>query len=164
MKRYRLHREQIIGRPREEVFSFFEKPENLARITPPSMGFKIITPSPIHMAPGALIDYTIRIFGIRRRWTTRITEYNPPYAFVDEQMRGPYSFWRHTHHFEEIPDGTRVVDTVEYVVPFGIFGRLIHALFVKWQLDRIFNYRAQRIKSIFGHEHSFQSGQAHEKG
>ncbi len=160
MKRYRLHREQIIDRPRAEVFAFFEKPENLAKITPPSMRFKILTPGPVHMSSGALIDYTIRIFGIRRRWTTRITEYDPPRKFIDVQLRGPYVFWRHTHRFDETADGTRVVDGVEYIVPYGLLGDLIHALFIRRQLNRIFDYRARKIGGLFAGKHDSSSNRA----
>ncbi len=163
MRRYTLKREQTIARPRAEVFSFFEKPENLAKITPPSMEFKILTPQPITMTSGALIDYTLRIFGIRQRWTTLILMYEPPTEFVDVQLRGPYVFWRHTHHFEETADGTRVVDYIEYILPYGFFGRMINALFIRRQLKGIFDYRGRKIREIFENEHGSHSDPAREK-
>ena len=163
MKRYELNREQIIDRPRNQVFSFFERPENLARITPPSMRFRILTPGPITMAAGALIDYTVRIFGIRRRWTTRIESYDRPNEFVDVQLRGPYTFWRHTHRFEDVTEGTRMIDRVDYIVPFGLSGRLAHKFFIKRRLRDIFDYRSRKIREIFGSEHSSRSDPAGEK-
>lgn len=152
MKRYTLRREQIIEKPRAEIFSFFEKPENLAKITPPSMRFKVLTPGPITMAAGALIDYTITIFGVRRRWTTQIAAYDPPHGFIDVQLRGPYSFWRHVHRFEDVAGGTRVSDNIEYIVPYGLLGRLVHAIFIKRQLECIFDYRARKIRDIFARD------------
>lgn len=145
-----LSREQFIPAPVADVFAFFSRPENLAKLTPPELGFLILTPSPIEMKPGALIDYTIRIFGMRARWTTLITAYDPGRSFVDEQLKGPYSFWHHTHRFEEAPGGTMVRDEVRYALPFGPLGRLGHALVVKRQLESIFGYRAKVIGTIFG--------------
>ncbi len=147
---YTLKRTQRIERSIEEVFDFFKKPENLAVITPPALGFVILTPSPIKMGEGALIDYTIRSVGVRLRWTTLITEYDPPYKFCDVQIRGPYSFWHHTHRFEALESGTQVVDEVRYMLPFGPLGRLAHTLFVQKQLTRIFDYRTETIRRIFG--------------
>ncbi len=164
MKRYTLERKQMIFRPRAEVFSFFEKPENLAMITPPSMRFEILTPGPIKMATGTLIDYVIRIFGFRRRWTTLILMYDPPHEFIDVQLRGPYVFWRHTHYFDDVPGGTRVVDRVEYIVPYGLFGRLIHAILIRRQLNHIFDFRSRKIGEILAGERNSQPNPAYEKG
>ncbi len=145
---HRLHREQVVDRSLDDVFEFFARPENLARITPPSMGFVILTPSPIEMKPGALIDYTVRTFGLPIRWTTLITAYEPPHRFIDVQLRGPYSFWHHTHTFEADGDRTRIIDEVRYALPFGPLGDLIHALVVRRQLARIFDYRAGVIEKL----------------
>lgn len=145
---YALHYQQIIARPRDRVFAFFERPENLARITPPSLGFVIRTPSPIVMARGLEIDYTIRILGIPIPWRSRIARYEPPHAFVDEQLRGPYAFWRHTHRFLEVAQGTCVIDEVEYAIPGGPLGRLAHTLYVRRELERIFEYRAKALGPI----------------
>jgi ligand-binding SRPBCC domain-containing protein len=132
------------------VFGFFEKPENLARITPPSMGFEILTPPPIRMRQGALIDYTVGVLGVRTRWTSLIAEYEPPHRFVDVQLKGPYSFWHHTHRFQEEKGGTRILDEVRYMMPMGILGRMAHALWVGRQLNRIFDYRVRVIDAHFG--------------
>jgi ligand-binding SRPBCC domain-containing protein len=142
---YILKREQLIARPVDEVFAFFERPENLARITPPSMALEILTPAPIKMAPGTIIDYTVRAFGIRHRWTTIITAYDPPHRFVDVQLRGPYSFWHHTHTFEAVSGGTMIRDEVRYLLPMGILGQLAHHLAIKRQLSDIFDYRSRII-------------------
>ena len=150
MKIYTLHREQFVGRSLEEVFAFFSRPENLARITPASMGFEIITPPPIEMKAGALIDYTVRTWGVPVRWTTLIAEFVPPLRFVDVQLKGPYSFWHHTHRFEAVKGGTRITDEVRYALPLGPIGRLAHALMVKGQLDRIFRHRERAIEHLFG--------------
>ena len=152
MKIYTLHVEQIVPQPLDEVFSFFSRPENLTEITPASMGFVIITPSPIEMKSGALISYTIRLLFTRVRWTSLITLYEPPHKFVDEQLRGPYSFWHHTHTFSKTAEGTLIVDDVRYALPWSFFGRAVHRLFVRRQLKSIFSCRSQRICEIFGLE------------
>ena len=148
MKVFTLHRTQRIRRPRSDVFAFFEQPENLARITPPSMGFEILTPPPIIMKEGAVIDYRVRIFGLSRHWRTLITAHDPPHRFVDEQLAGPYRFWHHTHTFEDDGDATVITDDVRYVLPFGPLGRLAHALVVRRQLDKIFAYRERVISTL----------------
>lgn len=146
MKKYTLRKVQMIRRPREEVFSFFSKPENLKLITPPGLDFIILTPLPINMKSGTLIDYSVRILGVRRHWTTLIIDYNPPEKFVDVQLKGPYTFWHHTHTFKETEEGTLLEDNVQYIVPFGILGRLAHALLIRRQLNHIFEYRAKVIR------------------
>jgi hypothetical protein len=148
VKTFTLTRKQQLPYPQEYVFSFFKSPENLAYITPESLDFRILTPSPISMRVGTLIDYTIRWFGVRLRWRTMITTYEPPFCFVDEQIKGPYSFWHHTHIFEESAGGCAMVDEVRYVLPFGIVGEAIHGLFVRYQLERIFDYRARVIENL----------------
>ena len=148
MKIYTLKRRQAIAQPRREVFKFFEKPENLEKITPGSVGFHILTPRPINMKAGTVLDYTIRVIGIPVRWTTLISDYDPPIQFRDVSLRGPYSFWHHTHTFEETEQGTVMTDEVRYALPFGPIGRLVHALFVRRQLNHIFDYRAEIIRDM----------------
>ena len=148
MKIYTLEREQTVNRPLEEVFEFFSKPENLARITPPHMGFNILTPLPIDMRSGTVIDHTVRIFGVIVRWQALISSYDPLRSFTDEQLKGPYTYWHHRHRFEKYGNGTRIYDSVSYVLPFGFLGRLIHSLFVKRQLNRIFDFRYSAIERI----------------
>lgn len=150
MRVYHLHREQVVPVKREEVFPFFAKPENLAKITPPSMGFIILTPTPIRMKEGAIIDYTVRALGARMHWRTMITEYDPPHRFVDVQIKGPYILWHHTHSFVEEGSNTRLIDDVRYALPFGPLGSLVHTLVVRRQLDRIFAHRHDVIAGYFG--------------
>ena len=144
-----LKKEQFVPAPLETVFDFFSRPENLSKLTPPGLGFVILTPSPIEMKPGALIDYTIRLLGIRVRWTTLITAYEPGRSFVDEQLKGPDSFWHHTHVFESAPGGTLVRDEIRYALPFGPVGRFVHSLTVRDQLEEVFDFRARVIVGIF---------------
>ncbi|MCS7082252.1 MAG: SRPBCC family protein [Bacteroidetes bacterium] len=146
---YRLYRQQRIPRPIEEVFPFFERPENLSLITPPDLGFVLLTPSPVPMHLGALIDYRIRLLGLPVRWTTYIAAYDPPYRFVDVQLRGPYSFWHHTHRFSQEGSDTLMTDEVLYQVPFGPLGKILHALWIRRALARIFDYRQARIQELF---------------
>ena len=146
---YFLKRQQIVDKPLDEVFDFFAKPENLAKITPSSLGFKMLSPSPVVMKEGALIDYTIKLMGIPIRWTTLITLFDPPNKFIDQQIRGPYSFWHHTHTFSKVDSGTSISDEVQYLLPLGIFGNIAHGLWVKRQLKRIFAYRAEIVSTYF---------------
>lgn len=154
MNTHFLRRVQVIPRPRAEVFEFFEDATNLARITPPFLGFEILTPAPIRMAPGTLIDYRIRLFGAPLRWRTEIELYERGQRFVDRQLRGPYRLWHHTHTFRDVHgsggSSTEMVDEVKYAIGFGPFGEIAHSLFVERTLARIFDYRAEAITSIFG--------------
>lgn len=133
--------------PVERVFAFFADAGNLDRITPRWLHFRIETPPPISMAPGAVIDYRLRLHGIPLRWRTEITQWNPPSGFVDEQRRGPYRWWIHTHAFEPREDGTEMTDEVDYE-PRG--GALVHALLVAPDLTRIFRYRHRALREALG--------------
>ncbi len=141
--------EQFIPRLRREVFPFFENPENLAKITPPSLGFRILTPGPLEMKKGLTIDYTIKILGLPLLWRTLILEYNPPFSFVDNQERGPYALWHHTHTFEEVSGGTLMKDEVRYAVPFGPLGSLVNAVWVRHDIENIFRYRTRIIAQLY---------------
>jgi ligand-binding SRPBCC domain-containing protein len=147
MTPYVFSRRLLLPYPREEVFAFFERPENLQRLTPPSLGFRMLTPSVV-MREGALMDYTIRLLGVPVRWTTFIDSYDPPRAFSDVQLRGPYSYWHHTHRFESKDGGTLMTDEVRYLLPLEPVGRIALPL-VAWQLDRIFRFRSQAIRAVF---------------
>ncbi|MCC6796036.1 MAG: SRPBCC family protein [Candidatus Hydrogenedentes bacterium] len=150
---YTLRTEQFVPAPLERVFTFFSRPENLEQITPGHLHFSILTPSPIPMRVGTLIDYRIRIRGVPQRWRTLISYYDPPHRFVDEQLRGPYAKWVHRHEFARAAGGTRIVDEVVYALPFGILGRVIHWAFVRHELEAIFEFRRAYITRLFGAEH-----------
>ncbi len=148
MKIHLLKKEQFLRQPLDKVFAFFAKPENLEKITPASLSFRILTPAPILMEKGRIIDYQIKIMGLPQRWRSIISDYQPPHFFVDEQLKGPYSFWHHTHRFSSKDGGTLIIDEVRYGLSFGMLGNLAHALFVRSQLESIFNYRAQVIERL----------------
>jgi len=148
MRAYTLQRELWVPNSLSAVFDFFSRAENLERITPPWMRFRILTPLPITMKQGATIAYALRFRGIPLRWLTEIERWNPPYEFIDTQARGPYKIWRHTHQFSEAAGGTLIVDIVEYALPFGIVGRMVHRLQVARDLSGIFDYRAQRVQAL----------------
>jgi ligand-binding SRPBCC domain-containing protein len=150
-------REQLVRRPRAQVFEFFSRPENLARVTPPRLGFTILTPSPVPMREGSVIDYRIRVHGLPLRWRTLITAYDPPTRFVDEQARGPYALWHHTHEFLEVPEGTLVRDTVRYRLPLGPLGRLVAGRLVAADLEDIFRFRRKAVEQAFA-EFAAQGG------
>lgn len=150
MSEYLLRREQTVPRDIDEVWAFFADPGNLEAITPGFLRFRILTPQPIPFDEGALIDYRLRLFGVPIRWKTRIEEVVPRERFVDRQLSGPYKLWHHTHEFEPVAGGTLVRDTVRYRLPVGPIGRLTHAIFVKRALDRIFDFRREKVAEIFG--------------
>ncbi|MDP2480058.1 MAG: SRPBCC family protein [Candidatus Palauibacterales bacterium] len=144
-----LQAETTVPRPLGEVFAFFAAAENLQRLTPPEMDFRIMTPLPIPMAAGTLIDYRLRLFGMPFRWRTRIDRWEPPDRFVDEQLEGPYAVWVHTHSFREVEAGTRVRDHVRYALPVYPAGELAFPV-VRLQLRRIFGYRKRRLRELLG--------------
>lgn len=139
----------FIPRPRSEVFAFFSDAENLEKITPVQLRFEMITPAPVHMAVGVLIDYRLRLFGVPFHWRTRIAQWNPETSFVDEQLKGPYASWAHTHSFADVEGGTAVTDSVRYKLPLFPFGEIALPL-MRLQLKYIFRYRTDRIREILG--------------
>lgn len=148
---FHYRHEQWFALPPEAVFEFFECPENLSLVTPPALDFRQLTPAPVAMREGAVIDYTIRRFGLRWRWRTLISVYRPPLCFVDEQLLGPYSYWRHEHRFEADNGGTRMHDEVRYallnLLPSGVAGWMERRL-VRPQLEEIFRYRERRFGEL----------------
>jgi ligand-binding SRPBCC domain-containing protein len=142
-----LTRSQRLPGTPEEVFPFFGDARNLEAITPPWLGFRVVTPAPIAMAPGALIEYRLRLHGVPLRWRTRIAVWDPPRRFVDVQIAGPYKLWHHTHDFAPAPegDGTLMRDTVRYALPLGPLGELARRLLVERDLDRIFDFRRDEV-------------------
>jgi ligand-binding SRPBCC domain-containing protein len=142
---HRLEREQRLGQPVGEVFAFFAAARNLERLTPPWLRFEVLTPEPIDMHMGTVIDYRLRVHGIALRWQSRIEEWEPGRSFIDRQLRGPYGLWHHRHTFVADHQGTIVRDTVDYGLPLGALGEVTHPLFVRRDLERIFDYRRQAV-------------------
>ncbi len=136
-----------LGKPVEEVFAFFADARNLQALTPAWLDFTVLTPDPILMRAGALIDYRLRLHSFPIRWQTEIKIWEPPNRFVDEQRRGPYKLWVHEHRFQARENGTLASDLVKYAVPGG---KLIERLFVRRDVERIFEFRRKKLKEIFG--------------
>lgn len=140
----------VIDRPREELFPFFAAAENLEQITPPELRFRIVTPGPVAMREGTLIDYRLRLNGIPFGWRTEITEWDPPYAFTDTQLRGPYHTWVHRHVFEKLGEGrTRMTDEVRYRLPLWPLGEVALPI-VRRQVRAIFTHRNRVIRDLVG--------------
>lgn len=136
--------------PRAEVFPFFADARNLETLTPPWLHFEVLTPEPIAMRAGVRIDYRLRVHGIPLRWQSEISVWEPPVRFVDEQRRGPYRLWHHEHTFEERDGGTLCGDVVRYAAPGGPLRPLIERLLVRRDVERIFAFRAARMRELFG--------------
>lgn len=162
MAEHILRREQIIRLPRSEVFKFFADAGNLEQITPPQLGFHIITPQPLDIKEGALIDYTLRLRGFGVRWRTVISTWDPPREFIDEQLKGPYQQWIHRHSFTEIDQNTTLMeDEVRYRLPFEPLGDAVHFL-VRRELEQIFDYRRDTVEKIFERRAEDQTGHSPE--
>tara|TARA_B100000683_G_C12367420_1_gene505699 strand:+ start:158 stop:622 length:465 start_codon:yes stop_codon:yes gene_type:complete len=148
---YQLKREQILKSDLETIWNFVSSPKNLPRITPTYMNFNITSKDlKDDMYPGMLISYTVTpVLGIPMSWLTEITHVSDKKYFVDEQRYGPYAMWHHQHFIEPHKDGILMTDIVTYKMPLGILGRIAHWLFVKRQLNSIFNYRFQKMEEIF---------------
>ena len=147
MSEYHFDAELWLPRPVAEVFPFFSEARNLEELTPPWLKFEVLTPPPIEMRPGALIDYRIKVHGIPISWRTEIIVWDPPHQFVDVQLSGPYTLWHHTHTFTERDGGTLCRDAVRYR-PRG--GALMNWLFVRKDVEKIFAYRQKRLVELFG--------------
>ena len=145
-----LRREQRLDGPLDDVFGFFADAGNLEAITPPWLGFEIVTPRPIDMGAGTLIEYRLTLHRVLIRWLTEITVWEPGVRFVDRQVRGPYRLWEHEHRFEPWVGGTVIRDRVRYALPLGVLGAIAHRAFVRRDLERIFDFRRQEVQRRLG--------------
>jgi ligand-binding SRPBCC domain-containing protein len=145
-----LEREQVVAAPLADVFSFFAQAQNLERLTPPWLRFRVLTSEPIRMAAGTVIRYRLSLRGVPLGWTSRIDEWEEGRGFVDRQVSGPYRTWVHRHEFAPFGDGTVVRDRVRYALPSGRIGSIAHAAFVRRDLERIFDYRRDVVRRMLG--------------
>ena len=147
---YTFTRTQAVEMPLDECWRFFSDPGNLAKITPPSLGFTVKSELPEEIYAGLMIRYTVSpLWGIPMAWLTEITRVQKPHYFVDEQRVGPYRVWHHEHFFRAISEGrTDVRDLVHYVPPFGPLGALVEPILIRPQLERIFDFREQQLVAI----------------
>lgn len=149
---FALETDQWVPAPLAETFAFFSDAENLERITPPMLRFRILTPRPIAMRAGTLIDYALRMDGLPMRWRSSIDEWEPGRCFVDRQVFGPYAKWIHRHTFAAEDGGTRVRDRVDYALPLDPLTRPLHAWVVRPRLAKIFGHRFEAIAGFLGHD------------
>jgi len=145
----KLIRESIINRQRDEVFDFFSRAENLNILTPPELHFEILSPLPILIQKGTLIDYRIKLNGIHFKWRTEIINWDPPHSFSDRQVFGPYKIWLHDHIFTANGAKTIMTDKLEFLAPGWIAEPLVYSLFVRKNLKKILDYREEKLQSIF---------------
>ena len=150
MTRHVLERTTLVPGALRDVFAFFAAPENLGKITPPEMGFQIVSGPPGAIREGDRIEYRIRIGGVPLRWRTLITSWKELESFADFQEKGPYRHWHHTHTFREVAGGVEMNDRVEYELPFGLLGDIAAGWIIRRQLKKIFDYRAEVITRSFG--------------
>lgn len=158
MKIYTIKRRQFLPLSLPEAWSFFSSPANLEKITPKHMGFRILYQSGEgKMYPGQLIRYKVNgIPFIPMHWVTEITHVLEPHYFVDEQRFGPYALWHHQHHFKEVTGGIEMTDEVNYAIPFGPLGRLANVLFVRREVNAIFNHRYKVLEHLFADQHTIR--------
>jgi ligand-binding SRPBCC domain-containing protein len=147
-----IERVQLVPLPAGEAFAFFADAFNLEAITPPWLRFRILTPRPIAMREGAVIDYRLSLHRVPYRWHTRIDTWVPGRRFVDRQVRGPFGRWEHAHMFESRPGGTLIRDLVSYQMPFGLLGEVARRVLIGRDLERIFDYRYAAIERLLGRD------------
>ncbi|MBC3846716.1 SRPBCC family protein [Winogradskyella echinorum] len=151
MKIYRLHKKQNLPITIDQAWDFLSSPKNLKTITPDYMGFNILSGADRPMFPGQIIQYIVTpVLGIKTKWVTEITHVRDKEYFVDEQRFGPYALWHHKHFIKEIEGGVEMEDIIDYKVPMGILGQLVHPILVKPKLEEIFNYRTKKLEELFG--------------
>ena len=147
---YQLKRTQFVKTDLETCWKFFSAPSNLQVITPDYMGFKVLTQVPDEMYHGLMISYKVSpVLRIPMNWITEITYVQDKSYFVDEQRHGPYKIWHHEHHFKSVEGGVEMTDIVSYLIPFGFLGRFTHWLFIRKQLESIFDYRVRKVDELF---------------
>ncbi len=147
---YQFKRTQLIKTDLQTCWKYFSAPANLRIITPDYIDFKVHTAVPEPLYEGLIIHYTIRpILGIRLTWISEIRKFKEGVYFVDEQRSGPYKLWHHEHHFKEVEGGVEMTDLVTYIMPFGFIGKFVHWLFIRKQLENIFDYRAGKTDELF---------------
>lgn len=148
---YRFEQFQAVKMSIDEAWEFFSSPQNLSKITPPSLGFNIQTELPEEMYEGLFIKYKVKpLLNISTTWVTEITRVRKNIYFVDEQRKGPYKVWHHEHFFMETKEGVLMYDVVHYDIPFGILGKMIHPIIIKPKLNQIFQHRKEVLKEKFG--------------
>lgn len=150
MSEHVLEREQFLDRPLEQVFAFFSAARNLEALTPAWLQFEVMTPEPIEMRAGTLIEYRLSVHGMPLKWVSQIEAWEHNRSFVDRQLRGPYRLWHHTHEFLALDDGTLVRDRVRYAIPLGPLGDVAHTLFVQRDLDNVFAHRRSAVTDLLG--------------
>ena len=151
MKIYTLHSKQNLPISLEQAWDFLSDPNNLKNITPEYMGFHILRGAERKMYPGQIIQYIVTpVLNIPTKWVTEITHVVDKQFFVDEQRFGPYALWHHKHFLREIPGGVEMEDIVDYKIPLGILGQMVHPILVKPKLKEIFNYRQDKLIELFG--------------
>ncbi len=151
MKIYTLHKKQSLPISVKQAWDFLSSPANLKTITPDYMGFNILSGADKPMFAGQIIQYIVTpVLGIKTKWVTEITHVKDNEYFVDEQRFGPYALWHHKHFIKEIEGGVEMEDIIDYKVPMGILGQLVHPILVKPKLEEIFNYRTKKLEELFG--------------
>ncbi|MFD2550669.1 cell division inhibitor [Bizionia sediminis] len=151
MKIYTFHRKQTLPISVDQAWAFLSNPRNLKTITPDYMGFNIISGADRPMYAGQLIQYIVTpILGIKTKWVTEITHVADKHYFVDEQRFGPYALWHHKHFIKAVEGGVEMEDIIDYKVPLGILGQLVHPILVKPKLEEIFAYRQEKLTELFG--------------
>jgi len=151
MKIYTLHKTQKLPITLDDAWSFLCNPANLSKLTPSDMNMNIITGADRPMYAGQVLQYNVTpLPGFKTKWVSEITQYEDRKYFVDVQLYGPYAFWHHKHFIHEIDGGVEMEDVIDYKVPFGILGQLVHPLIVKPKLESIFNFRRAQLEGLFG--------------
>jgi ligand-binding SRPBCC domain-containing protein len=151
MKIYTLHKKQKLPITLDEAWAFLCNPANLSKLTPKEMKMTIISGADRPMYAGQVLQYSVTpLPGFKTKWVSEITQYEEKKYFVDLQLYGPYAFWHHKHFVHEIEGGVEMEDIIDYKVPLGILGRLVHPFLVKPKLEAVFNYRKEQLEQLFG--------------